>query len=223
MLPVSVDADFDEGLPEEEADQTAAPAPAKAALSQLGCNLDAPDTCVTLKTRPQLTLYLCPLQALPVSVDADFDEGLPEEEAEQTAAPAPAEVTRSQLGCNVDAPEVQATASGLGLEDAPQDDGLSNDVQQSAASKLCSVCGEKADAKWLVCGCGARSHIECTAKRFLQVNIVLYHPEQYFRFTLSCCKCALCGIKRALLDVLHPTAIHDLPAWYSTTPHRQGS
>lgn len=168
---------FDESLPEQELDQIATPA--------LPCPIwvafDAPDAHIfTLKTKLQLTLCLCPLQALPVSVDADFDEGLPKEETEQTAAPAPAEVAQSQLDCSVDAPEVQATATGLGLEDAPQDGGPSSDMQQSAASKLCSVCGEKADAKWLVCGCGARSHIDCTAKRYLQVNIVAHPLQQKF-------------------------------------------
>lgn len=40
---------------------------------------------------------------------------------------------------------------------------------KEAAAKLCCMCGEKADAKWLTCTCSARSHVECLAKRFLKV------------------------------------------------------
>ena len=108
-------------------------------------------------------------QALPVVVDADFDEGLPEEEHDKDAAPPP-EADSASLDSGIST----VTAS------SPQEPKLldqradASDKAAAASSKLCSVCGDKADAKWLICTCGARSHIECLAKRFLQVSTCMH-------------------------------------------------
>ena len=41
-----------------------------------------------------------------------------------------------------------------------------------ADDALCALCGEKAAERWLVCSCGARTHVECLAQHFLQAR----HP-----------------------------------------------
>lgn len=102
-------------------------------------------------------------------VDADFDEGAPKEEAEQDTNPQLADSTLSQLDCDLNAGDPTLTQTEAELEGDDIAAGPSSGAA-AAAGKLCSVCGEKADAKWLICGCGARTHIECMAKRFLQVR-----------------------------------------------------
>lgn len=109
------------------------------------------------------------LQALPVVVDADFDEGLPEEEADQDMA-APPESDSANLDTSLTADLASSSQQEATMSSQVGD---AIDKAAAAAARLCSVCGQKADAKWLICSCGARSHIECLAKRFLQVRTQL--------------------------------------------------
>ena len=127
-------------------------------------------------------------------VDDDFDEGPPEEHVEQedcddssvlpsadvstTRDSADSALSRSELR------EQEVSAGQAGVSDllSEKDRRKAEKQQQQAekerrkadkatvaAAKLCCVCGEKADAKWFLCTCSVRSHVECLAKRFLKV------------------------------------------------------
>ena len=135
---------------------------------------------------------------LPVVVDDDFDEGPPEERADQedfdeaalpsadssmTHAVADSALSASNLELERHQPSAEVLAPLT--ETVPlseKDRRKAEKVQQKAekevakaekakeaAAKLCCMCGEKAEAKWLTCSCSARSHVECLAKRFLKV------------------------------------------------------
>ena len=137
---------------------------------------------------------------LPVVVDDDFDEGPPEEQADQEdldeSALTSAESSMTHVvadsalsASNLDVHREQAPDAEVPLpiaETVPlseKDRRKAEKEQQKAekelakaekakeaAAKLCCMCGEKADAKWLTCSCSARSHVECLAKRFLKVR-----------------------------------------------------
>lgn len=125
------------------------------------------------------------LQMLPVVVEDDFDEGPPEEHADQDEAASTAALPldiadpylESSLTHNHMGPtHVQVSTTGNEVQAASADaaplsekEARKAEKAQAAAAKLCCVCNEKADAKWLTCSCSARTHIECLAKRFLQV------------------------------------------------------
>ena len=140
---------------------------------------------------------------LPVVVDDDFDEGLPEEQADQedldesVLPSAQSSMTHVMADSAISAsnPEVhreEALDAEVLLPSAEtvplseQDRRKAEKEQQKAekelakaekakeaAAKLCCMCGEKADSKWLTCTCSARSHVECLAKRFLKVCCAL--------------------------------------------------
>ena len=143
------------------------------------------------------------MQMLPVVVDDDFDEGPPEEQADQedldesalpSADPSMTYVVADSAfsTCN---PEVQreqrsdaevllplAETVPLSEKDCRKAEKEQQKAEKElakaekakeAAAKLCCMCGEKADAKWLTCTCSARSHVECLAKRFLKVCYAL--------------------------------------------------
>jgi len=40
----------------------------------------------------------------------------------------------------------------------------------AAGAALCALCGAKAAERWLVCPCGARTHVECLARHYLQAR-----------------------------------------------------
>ena len=142
------------------------------------------------------------MQMLPVVVDDDFDEGPPEEQADQegvdeSALPsADSSMTHAMTDSAFSASSLelerhQASAEVLALFTgtvplSEKDHRRAEKEQQKAekklakaekakeaAAKLCCMCGEKADAKWLTCTCSARSHVECLAKSFLKVCRVL--------------------------------------------------
>lgn len=125
---------------------------------------------------------------LPVVVEDDFDEGPPEEHADQDDLASSAQLNHDSA---ITHPESFMTHAHIAMTDtgpstaldrvyaapaeaAPLSDKEARKAEkaQAAAAKLCSVCGEKADAKWLTCSCSARTHIECLAKRFLQVHTI---------------------------------------------------
>ena len=129
----------------------------------------------------------CLLQMLPVVVEDDFDEGPPEEHADQDEAASTAvlpldnadpylesSLTHDHMGLT----RVQVSTAGNEVQAASADaaplsekEARKAEKAQAAAAKLCCMCGEKADAKWLTCSCSARTHIECLAKHFLQVSM----------------------------------------------------
>ncbi len=125
---------------------------------------------------------------LPVVVEDDFDEGPPEEHADQDDLASSAQLNPDSA---ITHPELFTTHAHIAMTDAGPSTALDEayaasaeaaplsekearkaEKAQAAAAKLCSVCGEKADAKWLTCSCSARTHIECLAKRFLQVHTI---------------------------------------------------
>lgn len=124
-------------------------------------------------------------------MDADFDEGNPAEEADQAATLPPADSTMSQHDSTLEPATAQPASSdpggGVAAGDAVD--------PPCVTGKLCSVCGAKADAKWLICGCGARSHIECMAKRFLQVWGVMNNvlSTAFVKQGRVCTTMPLCG------------------------------
>ena len=132
-------------------------------------------------------------------VDADFDEGAPKEEAEQDASLSLADTALSQLDCDLDAGDATLTQTDAELA---RDDMAAGPSSEAAAAggKLCSVCGEKADAKWLICGCGARCHIECMAKRFLQAR--QQPPAYVYLFMGNLVPWSTCQRKAALTYAL---------------------
>lgn len=134
---------------------------------------------------------------LPVVVDDDFDEGPPEEHAEQEDLDESV-IPNTDLSMVQDMTDSAPSGSGQnvsaeGTAALPETVALSEkdrrkaekqrqkagkelakaEKAKEAAAKLCCMCGEKADAKWLMCSCSARSHVECLAKRFLKVRYVL--------------------------------------------------
>ena len=127
----------------------------------------------------------CLLQMLPVVVEDDFDEGPPEEHADQDDAASTAVLPLDSAGPYLESAlthdhmgptHAQVSTAGNEMQAvsaaaAPlsEKEARKAEKTQAAAAKLCCVCGEKADAKWLTCSCSARTHIECLAKRFLQV------------------------------------------------------
>ena len=125
------------------------------------------------------------LQMLPVVVEDDFDEGPPEEHADQDDLASSAQLNPDSAITHPEAfNHIAMTDAGpstaldeayaASAEAAPlsEKEARKAEKAQAAAAKLCSVCGEKADAKWLTCSCSARTHIECLAKRFLQVHTI---------------------------------------------------
>lgn len=137
------------------------------------------------------------MQLLPVVVDDDFDEGPPEEDAEQDDCEASL-LLSDDMSTTCDLADSALSHSELHDQEAsateePGTELLSEkdrrkaekqrqqaekeqrkaEKAKEAAAKLCCVCGEKADAKWFLCACSVRSHVECLAKRFLKVCPVL--------------------------------------------------
>lgn len=135
------------------------------------------------------------MQLLPVVVEDDFDEGPPEEHAEQEDCD-DSLIPSADLSMTHDLTDSALSHSALrGQEASAREPGNSDllsdkdrrkaekqlqqaekeqrkaDKAKEAAAKLCCVCGEKADAKWFLCTCSVRSHVECLAKRFLKVCI----------------------------------------------------
>ncbi len=53
----------------------------------------------------------------------------------------------------------------------PEQDALASPGRpDAAAAALCALCGAKAAERWLVCPCGARTHVECLARHYLQAR-----------------------------------------------------
>ena len=125
---------------------------------------------------------------LPVIVEDDFDEGPPEEHADQDDLASSAQLNpdlafthpeslmpRAHIAMTDAGPSTALdVAYAASAEAAPLSgkEARKAEKDQAAAAKLCSVCGKKADAKWLTCSCSARTHIECLAKHFLQVHTI---------------------------------------------------
>ncbi|KAL0032103.1 hypothetical protein WJX77_005130 [Trebouxia sp. C0004] len=129
-----------------------------------------------LQPPAHVAVTIAPMEMLPVVVEDDFDEGSPEEHADQDDLASSAQLN---LDSAITHPESFTTHAHTAMTDAGPSTALGEaslsekearkaEKAQAAAAKLCSVCGEKADAKWLACSCSARTHIECLAKRFLQ-------------------------------------------------------
>ncbi|KAL3161568.1 hypothetical protein ABBQ32_010433 [Trebouxia sp. C0010 RCD-2024] len=141
---------------------------------------------------PHVTVSTAPMESLPIVVEDDFDEGPLEEHAEQddcddSVLPSTDSIMTHDLADSAlshsELHEQNALVGEPGISDL-----LSNkerrkaekqlqqaekeqrkaDKAKEAAAKLCCVCGEKADAKWFLCACSVRSHVECLAKRFLK-------------------------------------------------------
>ena len=90
-------------------------------------------------------------QDLPVVVDDDFDEGpLPEADGS---------------GCEDDRAPSQAAAVAP-AEEQPAAAGAGRPAD------TCVLCGEAAKARWIACGCGARTHVECLGEHYLQARCV---------------------------------------------------
>ncbi len=132
---------------------------------------------------------------LPVIVDDDFDEGPPEEHADEAGL---ADSPLNDLDIGIADPDsamtharsTQTNAEGTtaldegcsasaGAVPLSEKEARKAEKAQAAAAKLCSVCGERADAKWLTCSCAVRTHVECLAKRFLQVNVHFFQSRGY--------------------------------------------
>ena len=72
---------------------------------------------------------------------------------------------------------------------APVQDALASPGRPGAASAaLCALCGEKAAERWLVCPCGARTHVECLARHYLQARQPASRrgTQLYVKLTLVC-------------------------------------
>ena len=156
MLPVVVDDDFDEGPPEEHAEQDeveiASLSADPAVISEVP---NLPDT-EALDPNDQLERQAS-VDDLPLSARAEVLSGKERQRAEKDQQQAEKERQKA---------EKQRQKA---------------EKAEEAAAKLCCLCGEKADAKWLTCPCSARSHVECLAKRFLKVPLrkILFWSYQF--------------------------------------------
>ena len=85
-------------------------------------------------------------------VDDDFDEGpLPD---------------AGSSGCEEEGAAPQ-TAAAAPADEQPAAAG------KSKAAAACVLCGQAAKVRWIECGCGARTHVECLGEHYLQVPCAL--------------------------------------------------
>ena len=95
-------------------------------------------------------------------VDDDFDEGpLPDADGS---------------GCDEEGAPPQ-TAAAAPADEQPAAAG------KSKAAAACVLCGQAAKVRWIECGCGARTHVECLGEHYLQVPRAL--PLCCFRVSWS--------------------------------------
>lgn len=98
-------------------------------------------------------------------VDDDHDEGPILEESAEVADFEP-EVSQS------------LEAAGNATGDGSSDGALPEQATAAKGSVKCAICGEKAQDRWIGCGCEARTHLECLAQHYMQVlklHRVLFH------------------------------------------------
>ena len=149
MLPVVVDDDFDEGLPEEQADQEEDLVESVLPSAQSSMTHVMADSAISASN-----LEVHREEALDTEVLLPSAETVPL--SEQDRRKAEKEQQKAEK-------EQQKAEKELAKAEKAKE----------AAAKLCCMCGEKADSKWLTCACSARSHVECLAKRFLKVCCAL--------------------------------------------------
>lgn len=143
MLPVVVADDFDEGPPEEQADQ------------------EGLDESVLLSAESGMTHAMADSALSGINLEAQGQQA-----SAEVLAPLPE--TAALSGKERQKAEKQQQKA----EKEQQKELQKAEKAREAAAKLCCMCGEKAEAKWLSCSCSARSHVECLAKRFLKVGCV---------------------------------------------------
>ena len=91
-----------------------------------------------------------------MAVDDDFDEGpLPE---------------AGGSGCEEDGAPSQYAVAGTAEEEEDGEDEVAPPTGKPAGA--CVLCGKAAKARWIECGCGARTHVECLGEHYLQVRIL---------------------------------------------------
>lgn len=153
MLPVVVADDFDEGPPEEQPEEGL-------------------DESVLLSADSTMTHAMADSAVSGTNLEAHGQQI-----SAEVLAPLPETAALS------DKERRQAEKQQQKAEKEQQKELQKAEKAKEAAAKLCCLCGEKADAKWLSCSCSARSHVECLAKRFLKVGCVprLLVPASYCR------------------------------------------
>ena len=145
---------------------------------------------------------------LPVVVEDDVDEELPAEHEDDNGLLDSASDASAASDSDIDSLSTAEGSAFLHPDISAADPGPNANVltakelraaaktakkaaqEAEAAAKSCAVCGQLADAKWLTCTCSARFHIECLAKRFLQVrrlfSIVCFCTRQKCSSPLGC-------------------------------------
>jgi hypothetical protein len=104
-----------------------------------------------------------------VVVDEDFDEGPILEEGTQAADA----MQDTSTSASQHLPEgALPVGSGTALlpHQAAAGDGEPPEQATVAAPSACAVCGGRAQDRWILCGCGARTHLHCLAEHFMQVG-----------------------------------------------------
>lgn len=56
----------------------------------------------------------------------------------------------------------------VGFEGAAAATAAAGEVEAEGKASCCVVCGKKSVLRWLECACGARTHVECLAQRYIQ-------------------------------------------------------